>query len=74
MNARKLTAALAALALGAGTAGACGGADVGDREDQNQGNEGQLDAPGSQSTVQRNPTTLGSTGETQPTVTQPEGG
>ena len=72
MTMRKFTAALAALTLGVGFAGACGGG--GDREDVNQSNEGQQVAPGSEGTIETGPTTLGSTGETQPTVTQEEGG
>jgi hypothetical protein len=72
MTVRQITAALAALALGVGLATACGGG--GSRESVDQSNQGELTAPGSQSTIETGPTTLGATGETQQTVTQTETG
>ena len=73
MSTRQITAALAALVLGAGVAGACGGG--GGRENLDQGNPGELESQGGQETQPApGPTTLGSTGEEQPEVTQPEGG
>ena len=76
MNLRPITALVAALALalGAGTAVSCGGADVGDREDVNESNEGEKGAEGGKVQTVTGPTTLGSTGEEQPEVTQPETG
>ena len=72
MTPRQITAALAALVLGLTTATACGGG--GDRESVDQSNQGELTAPNSESTIETGPTTLGATGETQPSVTQPEDG
>lgn len=72
MTTRQITAGLAALVLGASVATACGGG--GDRESVDQSNQGELTAPGSESTIETGPTTLGATGETQPTVTQSETG
>ena len=73
MTTRQITAGLGALVLGASVATACGGGG-GDRESVDQSNQGELTAPGSESTIETGPTTLGATGETQPTVTQPEDG
>ena len=70
MTSRQMIAALAALVLGAGVATACG--NSGDRESVNQSNEGEKTAQGSPSTIETGPTTLGSTGEEQETVTQEE--
>jgi len=70
MTSRQMIAALAALVLGASVATACGGG--GDRESVNQSNQGEKTAQGSPSTIETGPTTLGSTGETQETVTQEE--
>ena len=74
MTSRRISALLAALILGAGTAVSCGGADTGDREDVNQSNEGEKAPEGSRVQTVTGPTTLQSTGETQPTVTQSETG
>ena len=68
MTARQITAALVALAVGAGLGAGCGGSE---RENPRQGNEGQLTSEGGPATqAEPGPTTLGSTGETQTTVTQ----
>ena len=73
MTTRQISAARAALVLGATSAAACGDSG-GDRENVDQSNQGELTAPGSESTIETGPTTLGATGETQPSVTQPEDG
>ena len=71
MKRRTIIAAIAAAALGAG-AGACGGG--GDRESIDQSNQGELDSEGGQATQQEPASGITPTGETQPSVTQPEGG
>ena len=64
---RSVTAALTALVLGASLAVACGDSE-GSRENVERGNLGNTsDGP---QTVETGPTTLGSTGEDQPEVTQ----
>ena len=65
-----ITAAVVAAALGV-TAG-CGGG--GDRESVDQSNQGELDSQGGVETQQDPATGITPTGETQPSVTQPEGG
>jgi hypothetical protein len=65
-----ITAAVVAAVLGLAAAG-CGS---GDRQDVNQSNEGVLDPQGGSSTQQDPNSGLTPTGETQPSVTQPEGG
>ncbi len=70
MTRRTIIAALAAAGLALG-AGACGS---GDREQVERSNPGQEVPEGSPGTVEKNPSGLTPTGETQPTVTQPEGG
>ncbi len=69
----RIAAAVAAGAMGLCTAGlvACGGSE-GSRENVERGNLGNT-SQGPQ-TVETGPTTLGSTGETQPTVDQTETG
>ena len=68
---QRLLAAVAAALLGVSTAAlaACGGSEGG-RENVERGNLGNT-SQGPQ-TVETGPTTLGSTGETQPTVDQTE--
>lgn len=67
----RIAAAVVAAALGLCTAGlaACGGQEGG-RENVERGNLG--DTSQGPQTVETGPTTLGSTGETQPTVDQNE--
>ena len=69
----RIAAAVAAGALGLCTAGlaACGGSEGG-RENVERGNLGNT-SQGPQE-IETGPTTLGSTGETQPTVDQTETG
>jgi len=71
MRRRTIAAGIVAAALGLG-AGACGGG--GDRESIDQGNQGELDPQGGSATQQEPASGITPTGETQPTVTQQEGG
>ena len=70
MSRRHITAAVAAAVLGLG-AGACG---EGDREGVDQSNPGEQNPQGGPSTQQQPATGITPTGETEPSVTQPEGG
>jgi hypothetical protein len=63
-----IIAAVAAAALGVAAPG------CGDRENVEQSNQGELDPQGGQSTQQEPGTGITPTGETQPSVTQGEGG
>ena len=65
-----ILAAVVAAAVGVAAPG-CGG---GDRQDVNQSNEGDLESQGGQATQMEPATGITPTGETQPSVTQPEGG
>ena len=73
MDSRRITAVVAALILGAGTAAACG-SESGDRENVEKSNQGEQSPQGGGAVTETGPTTLQSTGEEQPEVTQPETG
>jgi hypothetical protein len=68
MSFRRLAVALTAATLGMGLAAACGDSE-GSRENVERGNQGNTGDAGAV-TVETGPTTIGSTGEDQPQVTQ----